>query len=151
MIKVRTAVPSDYSLIVDFQLKMAHETESIALDEDQLTKGVQAIFEHNEKGKYFIAEYEGEAVASLMISFEWSDWRNSTIWWIQSVYVMPQHRRKGIYASMYEHIRQLAMVEKAVGGIRLYVDKSNEIAKKTYAALGMNGEHYQVFEWMKKF
>jgi ribosomal protein S18 acetylase RimI-like enzyme len=84
-----------------------------------------------------------------MITFEWSDWRNRTIYWIQSVYVLPDHRRKGVYASLYQHIRSLAEADKNIGGIRLYVDRTNIIAQKTYASLGMNGEHYQVFEWMK--
>jgi ribosomal protein S18 acetylase RimI-like enzyme len=149
MIKVRSAVPADYSLIVDFQIKMAFETEGINLAENRLTQGVLAVFAQPEKGQYFIAETAGKACASLLITYEWSDWRNSTIWWIQSVYVMPEFRQKGVYKAMYAYVKQLAEANKQIGGIRLYVDKTNQTAQKAYAALGMNGDHYQVFEWMK--
>jgi ribosomal protein S18 acetylase RimI-like enzyme len=85
-----------------------------------------------------------------MITYEWSDWRNRNIWWIQSVYVKPEARRKGVYAAMYAHIKNLVQADPSIGGIRLYVDKTNTPAQHTYSKLGMNGDHYQVFEWMKK-
>jgi ribosomal protein S18 acetylase RimI-like enzyme len=150
MIRLRDAVPDDYSLIIDFQIKMAQETEGLSLSAYELTKGVQAVFLFPDKGRYFIAELNDEPCASLMVTYEWSDWRNRTIWWIQSVYVKPEYRRKGVYAAMYTHIQKLANDNAAVGGLRLYVDKTNTSAQKTYQALGMNGDHYKVFEWMKK-
>ncbi len=149
MITVRDAKLQDYSLIVDFQLKMAVETEGLHLPVDQLTEGVKKVFRQPELGRYFIAEVDGLPCASLLITYEWSDWRNRTIWWIQSVYVQPEFRRKGIFASMYAYIKNMALADKGVGGIRLYVDGSNSAAQKTYSAMGMDGEHYKVFEWMK--
>jgi ribosomal protein S18 acetylase RimI-like enzyme len=151
MIEIRAAKADDSDLIVDFQLKMAYETEKIQLDWDTLKQGVKAVFGQSNKGCYFIAEMDGEACASLMITYEWSDWRNRNIWWIQSVYVKPEARRKGVYAAMYAHIKTLVTADPSVGGIRLYVDKTNTPAQQTYSKMGMNGDHYQVFEWMKDF
>jgi ribosomal protein S18 acetylase RimI-like enzyme len=151
MIEIRAAKAGDIGLIIDFQLKMAYETEKIHLDPVMLKQGVKAVFEQSNKGRYFIAEMDGEPSASLMITYEWSDWRNRNIWWIQSVYVKPEARRKGVYAAMYAHIQVLAHEDPSVGGIRLYVDKTNTTAQQTYSQLGMNGDHYQVFEWMKDF
>ena len=91
----------------------------------------------------------GVVVASLLITPEWSDWRNKTILWIQSVYVVPSYREKGVFKAVYNHILNLVSKDPAIGGIRLYVDKTNQRAQQVYARMGMNGEHYQVFEWMK--
>ena len=151
MVQIRKAKPEEAIKIVDFQLKMALETEQIILDETTLNEGVKKVFLHPEKGEYYVALVNNTIVASLLITFEWSDWRNRTIYWIQSVYVDKAHRRQGIYATMYAYIKELAKNDPAVGGIRLYVDKTNTSAQKTYSSLGMNGEHYQVFEWMKVF
>lgn len=144
----REAVPADASTIIDFQLAMARETEDLELDREILTRGVNAVFTDPTLGRYFIAESDGQVAGSLMITYEWSDWRNGMVWWIQSVYVVPQFRRRGVYAGLYAHVK--AMVEaSAVRGIRLYVDKRNVPAQEVYTRLGMNGEHYLVFEWMK--
>ena len=151
MTVIRKANRAEADTIVRFQVLMARETESLSLDEGILKQGVEAVFNHPERGCYYVAKKDGRVIASLMITYEWSDWRNSTVYWIQSVYVEKAFRRQGVYASMYQHIRQLAENDPAVGGIRLYVDKSNLPAQHTYASLGMNGEHYQVFEWMKSF
>ncbi|KAF0131340.1 MAG: hypothetical protein FD155_1004 [Bacteroidetes bacterium] len=151
MVQIRKAKPEEAIKIVDFQLKMALETEQINLDETTLNEGVKKVFQYPEKGEYYVAIVNNTIVASLLITFEWSDWRNRTIYWIQSVYVDKAHRRQGIYATMYAYIKELAENDPAVGGIRLYVDKTNTPAQKTYSSLGMNGEHYQVFEWMKVF
>ncbi|MEO8036720.1 MAG: GNAT family N-acetyltransferase, partial [Acidobacteriota bacterium] len=101
-------------------------------------------------GRYFVAESGGRVVGSLMITFEWSDWRNGMVWWIQSVYVIPPERKRGIYAGLYEHVKSITSHDRGVRGIRLYVDRRNAVAQKVYTRLGMNGEHYQVFEWMKE-
>jgi len=148
---VREATREDVAAIQAFQLAMAEETEGLKLDMDVLKRGIVAVFDDPGKGRYFIAETNGMVVGSLMITYEWSDWRCRTIYWIQSVYVTPEYRRKGVYRALYEHIRSLAETDESVGGIRLYVDRQNYAAQHTYNRLGMNGEHYKVFEWMRTF
>jgi GNAT superfamily N-acetyltransferase len=145
----REAKPRDAAAIIEFQLAMARETEELDLDRAILTRGVEAVFADPTLGRYFVADAEGEVVGSLMITYEWSDWRNGQVWWIQSVYVPAQHRRRGIYAGLYRHVRELIAPDPSIRGIRLYVDERNRPAQEVYARLGMNGEHYRVFEWMK--
>jgi GNAT superfamily N-acetyltransferase len=147
----RAAEPTDITAIVNFQIEMAHETEDIELDRDVLGRGVEALFTDPSLGRYFIADIDGKPIASLMITYEWSDWRNGMVWWIQSVYVAPEARRRGIYAGLYQYVKDLVDTESAVRGIRLYVDRRNTAAQEVYRRLGMNGDHYQVFEWMKTF
>jgi GNAT superfamily N-acetyltransferase len=149
MIIIRKATPEDAEVITDFQQKMAWETEKISLDTDTVTKGVKAVFSDNVLGQYWVAEDEGRVVASLLITYEWSDWRNAHIWWFQSVYVLTAHRRTGIFRSLYIHIRNEAE-RIGVAGLRLYVETNNSGAQKTYEALGMKREHYEMYEWMKK-
>lgn len=151
MIDYRQATPSDVSVIVDFQVAMARETEGLDLDREVCTRGVQAVFDDGARGRYFLAQSEGTVIASLMITYEWSDWRNGNVWWIQSVYVRPAFRRQGVYAGLYLHVQSLVQADDSVRGIRLYVDRRNVSAQQVYTRLGMNGEHYQVFEWMKTF
>jgi GNAT superfamily N-acetyltransferase len=146
-IHYRGARPADSVTIVDFQRAMARETEDVELDHATVTRGVQAVFDDPSRGRYFVAEAGGEVVASLLITYEWSDWRNGVVWWIQSVYVRPEFRRRGIYAGLYAHVRDAA--DPTVRGIRLYVDRRNTPAQDVYRRLGMNGEHYLVFEWMR--
>jgi GNAT superfamily N-acetyltransferase len=145
----RDAVRDDLEAIVRFQLAMARETESLELDAEVLTRGVAAVFENPALGRYFVAEQGGSTVASLLITYEWSDWRNGNVWWIQSVYVEPPFRGKGVYAGLYAHVQTLVQADPALRGIRLYVDRRNTPAQEVYRRLGMNGEHYLVFEWMK--
>ena len=145
----RDASFSDRDAIVGFQIAMARETEDVTLDRTICTNGVAAVFDDPARGRYFVGEAGGKVVASLLITYEWSDWRNGVVWWIQSVYVEPELRGRGVYAGLYEHVKKLALADDNVTGIRLYVDKRNERAQQVYARLGMNGEHYQVFEWMK--
>lgn len=147
--KVREALKEDASAIVSFQLAMAAETEQLMLDPEVVDKGVSAVFEDPKKGRYYVTELNGEVIASLMTTFEWSDWRNGTVMWIQSVYVLPQYRRRGVYRKMYSFLQNLVYESNDLKGIRLYVDKSNTRAQATYWELGMNAEHYQTFEWMK--
>ncbi|GHM99766.1 N-acetyltransferase GCN5 [Cytophagales bacterium WSM2-2] len=146
---VREATSKDIPSLLDFQLKMALETENITLEISSLTLGVNKLFKDPTKGRYYVAENEDEVVGCLMTTFEWSDWRNGTVVWIQSVYVAKDHRGKGVYKQLYNHVRQIVKDDPDFRGIRLYVDKSNKPAMEVYSALGMNGEHYQVFEWMK--
>jgi GNAT superfamily N-acetyltransferase len=145
----REANVTDRDTIVDFQIAMARETEDVALDRDVCTRGAQAVFDDPSHGRYFVAEEDGRVVASLLITDEWSDWRNGVVWWIQSVYVRPENRRQRIYAGLYEHVKRIVDSDAHVRGIRLYVDRRNVAAQHVYTRLGMNGEHYQVFEWMK--
>jgi len=144
----RDARANDAGAIIDFQLAMAQETEDVSLDRVIVTRGVHAVFNEPSHGRYFVAEAEGRVVASLLITYEWSDWRDGVVWWIQSVFVVPELRGQRVYAGLYEHVKSIAMSEN-VRGIRLYVDKRNTRAQEVYARLGMNGEHYLVFEWMK--
>ncbi len=148
--QVRKATSKDIASIVDFQLKMAAETEGIELDSDTVSKGVSAVVEDYSKGQYYVTEINGKVVASLLTTFEWSDWRNGTILWIQSVYVLKDYRRKGVYRNMYSCIKELVLDNKNLNGIRLYADKSNFAAHKTYLELGMNHDHYVTFEWLKQ-
>jgi GNAT superfamily N-acetyltransferase len=148
-IRCREADRNDAETIVDFQIAMARETEDVALDRDICTRGVAAVFDDASLGRYFVAESDDRVVASLLITYEWSDWRNGVVWWIQSVYVRPENRRQRIYAAMYDQVKRIVESRDDVRGIRLYVDRRNVRAQEVYARLGMNGEHYQVFEWMK--
>jgi len=149
MILIRKATPEDAEVIIDFQQKMALETENMTLPTEIVTPGVKAVFANPSLGQYWVADDDGTVVASLLITSEWSDWRNTFVWWFQSVYVRPSHRRNGIFRSMYSHIRQEA--EKAgVPGLRLYVETNNQRAQETYEALGMTREHYAMYEWMKE-
>jgi len=147
--EVRKATTADILSIVDFQLKMAAETEGINLHEPTVTKGVAAVINDNTKGQYYVTEIDKRIVASLLTTYEWSDWRNGTILWIQSVYVLKEYRRKGVYRNMYSYINQLVLGNEKLNGIRLYADKSNLPAHKTYQKLGMSPDHYITFEWLK--
>lgn len=147
--KVRLASEKDYPTIVNFQQAMARETEGIELHLEPLEKGVKAVLSDKNKGSYYVAEINGRVVASLLTTFEWSDWRNGTVLWIQSVYVLPKYRRRGVYRSMYAHIKSLVLSSDKLKGIRLYADKTNLAAQQTYENLGMNQDHYTTFEWLK--
>ncbi len=148
MITIRKATREDAITIIDFQQKMAWETEKMTLPTDVVTRGVYGVFDHKSRGEYFVAEDEGKIIASLLITYEWSDWRNTNVWWFQSVYVLPEHRRKGIFRKMYTFIREEAEKQN-VAGLRLYVESNNERARKTYEALGMGSDHYTMYEWLR--
>ena len=149
MLTIRKANSADSSVIIDFQQKMAWETEQMKLVPEVINKGVKAVFNDPAKGQYWIAEDQGMIVASLLITYEWSDWRNCNVWWFQSVYVLPEFRRKGIFRSMYRFIKEEAQ-KNGIGGLRLYVETNNKNAQFTYEALGMQSLHYKMFEWMKE-
>lgn len=146
---IREAKTTDTASLLDFQLKMALETENIQLEIHTLTQGINRLFKDPGKGRYYVAEAEGEVIGCLMTTYEWSDWRCGTVTWIQSVYVSEAWRGKGAFRKLYSHIRRLVEEDPDLKGIRLYVDKKNESAQKVYASLHMNGDHYTVFEWMK--
>ncbi|MBT1697284.1 GNAT family N-acetyltransferase [Fulvivirgaceae bacterium PWU4] len=149
MISIRKAVAADIAVIADFQLRLAHETENVKLDRAIVEKGLKALFDDPSKGTYYVAEYNGETAGCHLITFEWSEWRNGMVWWLQSVYVKESHRKNGVFRAMYDNLINLIQNDPAILGLRLYVDKTNARAQQVYASLGMNGEHYTVFEKMK--
>lgn len=149
MMQIRLANQEDKFLIADFQIRMAKETENLNLDIETVNNGVMSVFQDPHKGKYIVAEINHKVAASLMLTYEWSDWRNSVVLWIQSVYVSPEFRGKGIFKSMYIFVKNMANEDENISGLRLYVDKTNKNAMEVYKAIGMNGEHYKLFEWMK--
>lgn len=146
---VRAATVADIDLLISFQESMALETENIVLDPGILRLGIQNLFGDSSKGKYYVAEDGGVVMGCLMTTYEWSDWRNGNVLWIQSVYIDRKFRGQQVYRKMYEHIQGLVQRNSQLRGIRLYVDRTNINAQEVYRKLGMNGEHYQVFEWMK--
>jgi GNAT superfamily N-acetyltransferase len=144
---VRPATDADLDTLVAGNLALAEETECVRLDRSTLSEGVKAVIERRAPGQYWAAELDGRVVGQLLITFEWSDWRNRMVWWIQSVYVWPEARRRGVFRALYDRVRQEARAAGA-GGLRLYVDTTNTRAQRTYPALRMNGDHYRVFEDM---
>ncbi len=148
-ILVRSGRIGDLESIVGFQLQLAKETEDLDLDWETVRQGVQAVFENPSKGRYWIAEGSGEAVGGLLTVPEWSDWRNGTVLWIHSVYIVPAARRLGVFRALYSSLKARVEDSESLYGLRLYVDKNNVPAQQVYGALGMDGEHYRLFEWMK--
>jgi GNAT superfamily N-acetyltransferase len=145
-IKIRKAEPSDAAVITDFNVRLAAESEKLHLDRACVALGVAAVLEDPAKGIYFIAEAEGAVAGQLMITYEWSDWRNGNIWWIQSVYVKEEFRRRQVFRKLFDHLVQLARGQKDVCGLRLYMHGDNLRARQTYERLGMKATHYEVFE-----
>ena len=148
MSEVRKAVPEDLPAISEFQIKMAWETEQLALVPETVTYGIKAVFDESSRGQYWVATNSGIVIASFLITYEWSDWRNTNVWWLQSVYVIPEFRRKGVFREMYSRIKEEAEKQN-VAGLRLYVETNNVAAQKTYEALGMKSEHYRLYEWLR--
>lgn len=144
---IRPARLADLDVLVAGNAAMAVETEQLRLDPETLSAGVAAVLEGRAPGQYWIAEHEGRVVGQLLITYEWSDWRNRPVWWIQSVHVDAGARRLGVFRALYAHARHEAVAAGA-GGLRLYVDETNTRAQAVYAALGMKGGHYRVFEDM---
>lgn len=145
---IREARIIDADKIIGFQKKMAKETEDMSLDHEVINQGVYAVFADPARGKYYVAEDNGEVIGSLLITNEWSDWRNSFVWWFQSVYIEKSYRRRGIFKMMYNHIKENA-IRNGVAGLRLYVEVENTTAQKTYEAMGMSSSHYKMYEWLK--
>ena len=147
MVNVRPATLSDLDAIVAGNLALAEESEHLQLDSQTLREGVRALLTGRAPGRYSIAELDGRFVGQLLITYEWSDWRNRMVWWIQSVYVVPEARRLGIFRALYAYARQEALAA-GTGGLRLYVDLTNTVAQAVYRSMGMTGDHYRVFEDM---
>ena len=134
--------------IAQFQVAMALETENLALEPSIVTAGVLAVIQDPRKGTYYCAKIDDVVVASLLCVPEWSDWRNKTVIWIHSVYVMPEHRGQGVFKEMYSHLKNMVCDTKEFAGLRLYVDKNNKNAQQVYHSLGMSNNHYTMFEWL---
>jgi GNAT superfamily N-acetyltransferase len=144
--KIRDACLSDARVIAGFNVRMAMETESRPLDPDLINPGVAAVLRDASKGRYWVAEADGQVVGQLMVTYEWSDWRNGVFWWIQSVYVRKDSRRNGVFSALHRHVESLARQTPDVCGLRLYVERANHRARKTYLALGMTSPGYEVME-----
>lgn len=147
---IRLATHEDLDTLVSFNTAMAEETEARALDSDRVRQGVSAILESPAKGFYLVAEELHEAhtsvISQLMVTFEWSDWRNGTFWWIQSVYVLPAWRRRGAYRQMHEWVLQQAKAQPDICGLRLYVDSDNHLAQRVYDRVGLTPLKYRMYE-----
>jgi ribosomal protein S18 acetylase RimI-like enzyme len=142
---ITVATTNDIATIAQFQIDMAMESEGYKLDRETILQGVTAAMQDVNKGMYVVAKVNDNTVGSLMITREWSDWNNGWYWWVQSVYVLPEYRGKGIYKTMYEQVKKMATAE-GVSQVRLYVDKGNIRAQKVYKQLGMDECHYLMYE-----
>lgn len=145
--KIRKARIEDLETIVKFNYNLAKETEDKELDLEILTKGVQAILSDSSKGQYYVYVIDNKVVGQIMHTYEWSDWRNGTFLWVQSVYVDANYRRKGIFQKLYNHVKQICDNDEGTVGIRLYVEKENSNAKATYKSLGMQECNYHMYEY----
>ena len=142
----RIAVARDADALVEFNQAMALETESRRLETATLRSGVEAVLRDAGHGFYVVADTGRQIAGALLITHEWSDWRNGRFWWIQSVYVRPEHRRRGVYRALHEFVRHRARSADGVVGLRLYVERGNAIAQQTYARLGMSETVYRMYE-----
>jgi len=149
MVQIRQSNEEDAEVITGFQIKMALETENMVLDPETVSQGVLNVYRNPGKGKYVVAVEGEQIVGGLLLTYEWSDWRNNTVVWIQSVYVLPGFRKRGVFDALYETVKSMVNEDPSFAGIRLYVDRTNHNAQEVYKKSGMNGDHYQVFEWMK--
>ena len=145
-VKIREARSTDAKQIAEFNRRLADETESKALDVSTVVSGVQTLLDAPEQGRYYVADLDGELIGQLLLTYEWSDWRNGRFWWIQSVYAEASYRRRGIFTALYGHVEQLARRDPDVCGLRLYVEEHNASALETYRALGMSLTGYHVLE-----
>lgn len=145
-ISIRAAEPRDVSAIAELNAAMAWETERTQLCPDTLTRGVQAVLDDSQHGFYIVAEHNGGVVGCLMVTFEWSDWRCGRFWWIQSLYVRPPFRRRGVFRQLHEFVKAKALRQPEVCGLRLYVEHSNHVAQQVYEQIGMRPLPYRMYE-----
>ncbi len=146
---IRQADPDDEEVVIDFNCRLAAETESKQLDRKTVQLGVRAILRNSRHGRYFVASIDDQIVGQMMHTFEWSDWRNGEIWWLQSVYVHPDFRRQGVFRQLIQHLQAEADASPEVVGLRLYVEEHNTSAQRTYAQLGLKPAGYVVMESLK--
>jgi ribosomal protein S18 acetylase RimI-like enzyme len=147
--KIRPALNTDIPKLVEFQLAMAKETEDLGLDEKTLKRGVTAVLNDKQKARYFVAEDNKMLIGCFMVTPEWSDWRAGYFIWLQSVYVSPDYRRKGVFKMMYDYLKEIVQENQDYRGIRLYVEKENQNAINAYLKMGMLNSDYQMLEWVK--
>jgi GNAT superfamily N-acetyltransferase len=145
---IRDAHTEDLAVLVDYNARLAAETENLTLDRAVLEAGVRNGLADPARARYFVAEIDGRVAGQLMLTHEWSDWRNGDIWWIQSVYVAAEFRRRGVFRALFEHVRRLARASGVVG-LRLYVERNNAPARATYLGLGLTETHYVLMEHMQ--
>lgn len=145
-LRVRLGTLADAEALASFNEAMAAETEGRTLEPDRVRAGVRRLLARPERGFYLVAERGGTIVGALMVTPEWSDWRDGLFWWVQSVYVRPANRRRGVYRALHAYVREAAQRDEEVCGLRLYVDRDNEVAQQTYRALGMHATGYLLFE-----
>jgi len=143
---IRAAAATDAETITSFNAAMARETEYLELDRERLRAGVKALLDNHSLGFYLVAEMGGAVVGQLMITYEWSDWRNGTFWWIQSVYVRPEDRGRGVFRQLYDAAEKMARASGGSCGLRLYVEGENERAQQVYERMGMRPTSYRLFE-----
>ncbi len=144
-VTIRNAVPADAATIAEFQLAMALETEGKQLELEVVGPAVDEVFSNPNRGFYLVGEIAGEVAGSLMVTYEWSDWRNSNLWYIQSVFVREEYRGRGVFKNLYQAVLEQARVQKA-GYVRLYVETDNERAQKVYESLGMKRLPYYMYD-----
>jgi GNAT superfamily N-acetyltransferase len=147
--QIRKGEKADAATIAGFQVEMAMETEDLTLDLPTVIKGVNKILDEPNRGYYWLAEKDGEVIGSFLILFEWSDWRNGEVLWIQSLFVKSAHRGKKVFRKMYDDLQAVVNNNPDYMGIRLYVEKTNLKAQQVYEAIGMTREHYDLYEWLK--
>ncbi|MEE6160023.1 MULTISPECIES: GNAT family N-acetyltransferase [Cylindrospermopsis] len=146
---IRQGELGDLQVLVEFNQALIYETENKQLPINDINAGVKTLLKNPSLGFYLLAQKNNQVVGSLMVTTEWSDWRNGLYWWIQSVYVHPDFRRQGVFKALYQAVKQQAKTQTSglkVSGFRLYVEKENVIAKRTYQSLGMEKSHYEIFE-----
>ncbi|HEX5314558.1 MAG TPA: GNAT family N-acetyltransferase [Gammaproteobacteria bacterium] len=141
--KIRDAIPEDAATVTAFNLACAEESEGMKLDTGRLRAGVEAVLADAGRGRYFLAEDERGVAGQVMITFEWSDWRNAWVWWLQSVYVRPDVRRAGVFSALMQHVETEAR-RAAIPLVRLYVEHDNEVAERTYRANGFEAAPYRL-------
>lgn len=144
--RIRKATLTDAPVVAEFNLRLAEETEQLRLNPQTVSAGVAAVLNDPAKGLYFVAEAAGAVVGQLMVTYEWSDWRNGNLWWIQSVYVKPEFRSRGVFRALFEHLKSLARASHDVAGLRLYMHAENDRARRAYEHLGMKRSDYEIFE-----
>ena len=145
-LRIRRAGPGDSEIVTSFNLALAAESEGVDLDPARVRRGVDAVLRDPAKGFYTVAEVDGRVVGQMMVTFEWSDWRNGTFWWLQSVYVRTEYRRQGVYRRLCEHVLAEAKARGDICGVRLYVSKENQIAQQVYQRLGLRPTLYAMYE-----
>jgi len=149
VVEIRKAKLGDLERIVELQLQMAQETEGLGLNKNVVTRGVRAVFRKPVYGTYWVAEEKGKILGVLLAIPEWSDWRNGTVLWIHSLYVIGEARRHGVFKKLYLNLKKQVEKSPKLVGLRLYVDRQNKSAKKIYEKLGMSRDHYELYEWLK--